>query len=466
MNVDLYKNIFFVGIGGIGMSALARYFNKKNKSVYGYDKTRSDLCMQLENEGIDIIYNDNASNILKEIYQSDTKETLIIYTPAIASYNNILQFFNDRSFDIIKRSEALGYISKDTYTVAIAGTHGKTTTSTMLAHILEASGNNPTAFLGGISHNYKTNFLFSESSNILIVEADEFDRSFLHLHANIAIITSIDVDHLDVYKDKNDLVLAFNQFVAQIKKNGFLLIEDSVKHEIEPNKRINIASYSTSSICDYYSENISCNNSKMIFDMKFCKNKFINNIESSITNIELNMPGKHNVSNAMSAIIVSSYLGVDKSNIKKAIKTFNGVYRRFDIHIDNKKLVYIDDYAHHPEEVLATINTTKKMYPSRKITVVFQPHLFSRTKDFANEFSVSLRDADDLVLLDIFPARENPIEGIDSYMLLNLCTNNEKEVCPKDSLIPLLKNKKIDILLTLGAGDVSTLVQPIKHMLN
>ena len=178
------------------------------------------------------------------------------------------------------------------------------------------------------------------------------------------------------------------------------------------------------------------------------------------------MPGKHNVSNAMSAIIVSSYLGVDKSNIKKAIKTFNGVYRRFDIHIDNKKLVYIDDYAHHPEEVLVTINTTKKMYPSRKITVVFQPHLFSRTKDFANEFSVSLRDADDLVLLDIFPARENPIEGVDSYMLLNLCTNNEKEVCPKDSLIPLLKNKKIDILLTLGAGDVSTLVQPIKHMLN
>ena len=459
MNVDLYKNIFFVGIGGIGMSALARYFNKKNKSVYGYDMTKSDLCIQLQNEGVDIIYNDNSSNIFQDIYQSDTNETLIIYTPAIPSDNNILQFFNDRSFEIIKRSEALGYISKDAYTVAIAGTHGKTTTSTMLAHILKSSGNNPTAFLGGISHNYNTNFLFSESSSILIVEADEFDRSFLHLHADIAIITSIDVDHLDVYNDKSDLLLAFNQFVAQIKLNGFLVIEDSVKHEIELNKQINIESYSTTSICDYYSENISCNNSKMIFDMKFCKNKFINNIE-------LNMPGNHNVSNAMSAIIVSSYLGVDKSNIKKAIKTFNGVYRRFDIHIDNKKLVYIDDYAHHPEEVLATINTTKKMYPSRKITVVFQPHLFSRTKDFAKEFSVSLKDADDLVLLDIFPARENPIEGIDSYMLLNLCTNNEKEVCTKDSLIPLLKNKKIDILLTLGAGDVSTLVQPIKHMLN
>jgi UDP-N-acetylmuramate--alanine ligase len=466
MNIDQYKNIFFVGIGGIGMSALARYFNKKNKSVYGYDMIKSDLCKQLEYEGIDIIYNDIISNIFNEIYQSDTNETLIIYTPAIPFDNSILQFFNDRSFKVIKRSEALGYISKDAYTVAIAGTHGKTTTSTILAHILESSGNNPTAFLGGISHNYKTNFLFSESSSILIVEADEFDRSFLHLHADIAIITSIDIDHLDVYKDKKDLLQAFNQFVAQIKINGFLLIEDSVKHEIEANKLINTASYSTSSICDYYAENISCNKSKMIFDMNFSRNKLINNIENSIKNIELNMPGKHNVSNAMSAIIVSSYVGIDKRNIKKAIKTFNGVYRRFDIHIDNKKLVYIDDYAHHPEEVLATINTTKKMYPSRKITVVFQPHLFSRTKDFANEFSVSLKDADDLVLLDIFPARENPIKGIDSYMLLNLCTNNAKEVCPKDALIPLLKSKKIDILLTLGAGDVSSLVQPIKHMLN
>ena len=458
MKLPSYKYIYLVGIGGIGMSALARYFNKKGKIIYGYDMKKSDLCIQLQNEGVCICYQDNLSLIPDEIRESKKNETLVIYTPAISCDNKILTYFKNAGFTFLKRAEVLGYISQESFTIAISGTHGKTTTSTILSHILKQSGKDITAFLGGISLNYNTNILIGNEKSILIVEADEFDRSFLQLHPDIAIITAVDSDHLDTYKDKNDLYLAFQKFASQVKEKGFLLIENSINIDFKTPYLGYKYRYSAKYDTDYFAKNINIKNGKTFFDFVV-----FNEIKEAI---ELSMPGIHNLSNAIAASAISCNLGLSFNNIVEGLKTFKGIKRRYEKHINTEKLVYIDDYAHHPEEVSTTIDTTKELYPFRKLIVVFQPHLYSRTKDLANEFADSLQRADDLVLLDIYPAREKPIIGIDSYMLLDLCENPKKEVCSKDKLLSILDNKDIDVLLTLGAGDIGTLVEPIKHMLN
>jgi UDP-N-acetylmuramate--alanine ligase len=464
MSFDLYKHIYLIGVGGIGMSALARYFNAKGKKVFGYDKVQSDLCIELENEGIAIHYNDKVSDIPYIIKDSEGTDVLVVYTPAIPNNSQILLFFINKGFKVLKRAEVLGLISKKSFTVAVAGSHGKTTTSTMLAHVLQQAGKENTAFLGGISRNYNTNLLLAEEDNILIIEADEFDRSFLQFHPDVAIITSVDVDHLDIYEDEKDLQLAFIQFASQVKE--LLIVEESIALDFVVADNLRTITYSTKSKADIFAENIRIQKGKMIFDMKGLAINSDVTLENKQKDIELQMPGEHNINNAIAASAVSAYLGLSYSEIRDGLTTFKGVNRRFETHIETDRIVYIDDYAHHPEEVSATIDTTKKLYPLRELIVVFQPHLFSRTKDFATEFAISLQGADDLVLLDIYPAREEPIIGVNSKMLLDLCENSKKELCKKEELLSVLEKKDIDILLTLGAGDIDSMVQPIKHMLN
>jgi len=466
MNLDLPKHIYLIGIGGIGMSALARYFNAKGKNVCGYDKAQSTLCKQLENEGIKIHYNDGVENIPQIIQNATYNEILVIYTPAIPKQNIELNFFSDKGFKLYKRAEVLGMISKQSYTIAVAGTHGKTTTSAILAHILQNAGKQTTAFLGGISKNYNTNLLLAEKGNILIVEADEYDRSFLQLQPDIAIITSVDVDHLDIYKNKEDLHVAFKQFVSQIKQKGVLLVEESIAIDFPVPEAGAKLSYSASTKADYYAENIKVKAGKMIFDMTALNIMPGMNCEKKQEDLELILPGVHNVSNAVAAAAAACYLGLSCEDVIQGLSTFEGIKRRFDVHINNKNLAYVDDYAHHPKEVSSTIIAAKQLFPDREITVIFQPHLFSRTQDFAHDFAESLSLANQLILLDIYPARELPIEGVNAKMLLNLCTNPRKETCSKEELLKVLEQEELDVLLTLGAGDIDTLVEPIKHLLN
>ena len=466
MNLDLYKHIYLIGVGGIGMSALARYFNSKGKMVSGYDKVKSELCIELETEGINIHYSDDVHEIPEPIKNAGFNDILVIYTPAISTENKVLSFFTNKGFKVYKRAEVLGMISKQSFTIAVAGTHGKTTTSTILAHILKQAGKDSTAFLGGISRNYNTNLLLADKGNILIVEADEYDRSFLQLHADIAIITSVDADHLDIYENKEDLEKAFVQFATQIKQKGLLLVEESVSIDFPVPEDGAKLTYSATKNADYYAENIKVKDGKMNFDLKALDIMPGMSYEQKQEGLEFILPGIHNVSNSIAASAVSCYLGLGCKDIASGLATFKGINRRFDVHLSTSKIAYVDDYAHHPEEVSATIGAAKQLFPQRDLTVVFQPHLFSRTQDFANEFASSLVGANDLILLDIYPAREKPITGVDSQMLLDLCTNPIKEVCSKEELLAVLKNKELDVLLTLGAGDIGTLVEPIKHLLN
>jgi len=466
MNIDLYKHIYLIGIGGIGMSALARYFNAKGKQVCGYDKVQSDLCEELEVEGIQIHYSDGMEAIPKEIKEATYNEILVIYTPAIPTDNVVLNFFKDKGFELHKRAEVLGMISRQSFTIAVAGTHGKTTTSAILAHVLYSAGKESTAFLGGISKNYNTNLMLAEKGNILIVEADEYDRSFLQLQPDIAIITSVDADHLDIYKDKEDLHVAFKQFASQIKQKGLLLVEESIAIDFPiPDQGVKLT-YSAVNKADYTAENIRVKEGKMVFDMKALDIMPGMTYEKNQTDLEFILPGIHNVSNAIAASAVACYLGLSCNDVVEGLATFKGINRRFDVHINTQHLAYIDDYAHHPEEVSATINAAKLLFPKREITVVFQPHLFSRTQDFSHESAKSLSLADQLILLDIYPAREEAIEGVSSEMLLDLCTIPKKETCSKQELLKILEGENLDVLLTLGAGDIGTLVKPIKHLLN
>jgi len=466
MNLDLYKHIYLIGVGGIGMSALSRYFNSKGKMVCGYDKVKSELCIELETEGINIHYSDDVNEIPEPIKNAVFNDILVIYTPAISSKNEVLSFFTNKGFKVYKRAEVLGMISKQSFTIAVAGTHGKTTTSTILAHILKQAGKESTAFLGGISRNYNTNLLLADKGNILIVEADEYDRSFLQLHADIAIITSVDADHLDIYENKEDLEKAFVQFATQIKQKGLLLVEESVSIDFPVPEDGAKLTYSATKNADYYAENIKVKDGKMNFDLKALDIMPGMSYEQKQEGLEFILPGTHNVSNSIAASAVSCYLGLGPKDIASGLATFKGINRRFDVHLRTSKIAYVDDYAHHPEEISATIGAAKQLFPQRDLTIVFQPHLFSRTQDLANEFASSLVGANNLILLDIYPAREKPITGVDSQMLLALCTNPIKEVCSKEELLAVLKNKELDVLLTLGAGDIGTLVEPIKHLLN
>ena len=465
MNLDLYKHIYLLGIGGIGMSALARYFNAHGKKVSGYDKCKTTLTEKLETEGISIHYKDDVSQISDEVKAAKFTEILIIYTPAIDENNTEFHFFKEKGITPLKRSKVLGMITRQSFTIAIAGTHGKTTTAALLTHILKNSEIDCTAFLGGLSKDFNSNLVLSKKGNIVIVEADEYDRSFHHLYPDVAVITSIDKDHLDTYENKKSLEIAFQKFASQIKQKGFLLVHTGVQTKFEKPEDGAKMSYSATEKADYYASNIGISNNKTKFDIGILDIFPGMAYKKKITNLLIDIPGKHNIENVLAASAVACFLGATCDNVNNAISTFKGIKRRFEIHLHSDKMTFIDDYAHHPKEVKVTIQATKELYEGKKIMVVFQPHLFSRTQDFADEFAESLSLADELILLEIYPAREKPIDGVTSQMLAEKCTI-KNEVCSKEQLISILEKKDFEVLLTMGAGDISTMVQPIKALYN
>lgn len=466
MNFDNIKYVYFLGIGGIGMSALARYFNAMGKSVSGYDKTKTPLTDELISEGINIHFEDNIDLIQSEARNSKP-ETLVVLTPAVPKEHSELKYFEKNEYIIKKRSEVLGAITEHAFTIAVAGTHGKTTTSSLIAHILKSSEVDCTAFLGGITQNYGTNLLLSEKLKmqkrkskikpIVVVEADEYDRSFLTLRPDIAVITSVDADHLDIYGDKKEMEKSYAQFASQVKEGGLLIVKKGVDKELGLDKNENKVTYSLQHSSDYYARKIAIKKAEYIFDAV--------TPEQAIRGMVLGIPGKHNVENAIASIAVAQRMNIFTGNIKNAMATFKGVKRRFEYHVKSDKLVYIDDYAHHPEELRACISAVKEMYPQKKVTGVFQPHLFTRTRDFTNEFARSLELLDELILLDIYPAREKPIEGITSEMLLEKVSTKNKKLISKKELVKEIKEREVEVLITLGAGDIDALVEPIKQEL-
>lgn len=450
MKLEHIHRVYLIGIGGIGMSGLARYFNKRGCVVAGYDRTPTSLTNELEAEGIKITFTDDASEIHPDFLVHDPG-TLVIYTPAIPSDSSIFNFFSNYDFVLRKRSQVLGIISEGSFTIAVAGTHGKTTTSSLIAHLLKDSGYDCSAFLGGIASNYNSNVLFGDN-NVMVVEADEFDRSFLTLHPDIAIVTSMDADHLDIYGDKNHIEESFRLFASQVKRSGKLIY----KYQL-PIKKEGISYGLNSSSADYTAHNIRIVDGTFIFDFK--------NGTKEIKNIELGIAGFHNVENATAAIIVGINLGIDDDKIKAALKSFRGVKRRFEYIFKNENQIFIDDYAHHPEELKACLNSVRHLYPNKKLTAVFQPHLYSRTRDFAEGFSEALGNCDELILLDIYPARELPIAGVSSEIIFNNVDLKNKTMCTKQELVQVLSDKHIEVLLTVGAGDIDTLVEPLRKML-
>ncbi len=443
----MVKNVYLIGIGGIGMSGLARYFHKRGCFVCGYDKTATALTAALIEDGMEISFTDDATTVPENFYQQK-EDNLIIYTPAIPADSEIFNAFKKRGIPLYKRSQVLGKLSEGMFTIAVAGTHGKTTTSTIIAHILTHSGYGCSAFLGGIATNYNSNVLFS-NNNVLVAEADEYDRSFLTLHPDISVITSTDADHLDIYGDDQQLKKSFNLFAAQLKPDGKLLKKYGL--DIKGGK-----TYGHNNTADCRYSNITIKEGAFYFDY--------HDENHQLTDIKINLPGKHNVENATAAIYVAFTLGLGADDIKNALASFLGVKRRFEFIHRSADKVYIDDYAHHPEELKACFDAARTLYPDRKLTVIFQPHLFTRTRDFAAGFLEVLNTVDELILLDIYPAREKPIEGINSDMLLKQITAPFKQKCGKEEVLHLWKNGLPELLLTVGAGDIDTLVQPLKNL--
>jgi len=448
MELENIKRVYLIGIGGIGMSGLARYFKKRGCVVCGYDKTITTLTSAMRNEGISVVYQDEEDNLKISFLENDP-ETLIIYTPVIPKDSKILNYFRSRGFTLKKRSEVLGIISKGMYTIAVAGTHGKTTTSSIIAHILKDSGYDCSAFLGGIATNYDSNVLFGDN-NTMVVEADEFDRSFLTLYPDVAIVTSMDADHLDIYGDRSHLVESFRQFVSQIKEGGRLIMKKGL--DLSGGK-----TYSANVLADIQAVNVKVKDGSFHFDFK--------NENIEIENIQLGLPGLHNIENAVAAIEVALHLGIEPEKIKTALASFLGVKRRFEYILKDPKLIYIDDYAHHPEELRACIKAVKTLYPSKKLTTIFQPHLYTRTRDFAEGFSEVLSMTDELIMLDIYPARELPIEGINSALILDKVSIESKQILSKEQTLDYIRMQKPELLLTVGAGDIDTLIVPLKEIL-
>ena len=461
MNILILDKVYFVGIGGIGMSALARYFHSQGMQVGGYDKTETELTKSLVKEGIEIHYEDN--NIPSWMLEAHNEKSLVVYTPAIPESNQELKYFKQNSFHVYKRAEVLGFVTQDAYTIAVAGTHGKTTTSTLLAHVLRSCNIDCTAFLGGVSSNYKTNLLLSKKGNIVVVEADEYDRSFLKLSPDVAVITSVEPDHMDIYRDKVDLNNTFQAFAKKVKQKGILLVNKHIDIDFEVPENGSLLTYSADIKADFMAHHLRIEEGQQVFDAQMLHLVPVEVCERRVESIKLKLPGKHNVENAMAAMAVAYQLGCQYEEMIEAVASFEGVKRRFDQYRGSGS-VYIDDYAHHPEEVRATLNAVHSLYPEQKITVVFQPHLFSRTRDFADEFAYSLSLADELILLEIFPAREKPIEGVDAEMLLSKVRLDAKKVLTKEALLDNLKTNKPSVLVTLGAGDIDQLVKPIKSI--
>jgi UDP-N-acetylmuramate--alanine ligase len=447
--------VYLIGIGGIGMSALARYYKYYGFYVAGYDRVKSTLVQELENEDISVHYEDDIDLIPKNC--KNAENTLIIYTPAVPKEHSELNYFLSNNFNVVKRSKVLGLIAAEKHTLAVAGTHGKTSTSTLLAHILTVAGNGCNAFLGGISKNYSSNLLLSDSK-YLVAEADEFDRSFLQLFPDAAVITATDADHLDIYGNVDEMRNAFGKFASQIKDNGTLIVKKGIEIEL-PKSNINIYTYSCNEPCDFYASNIQlCDDGCYSFDIHLHN--------QTICDCKLGVPGKINVENAVAATALAWTAGIDEQKLKDALAGFAGVKRRMDVRINTPKLTYIDDYAHHPEELNATITSIRNMFAGRRITAIFQPHLYTRTRDFADSFAKSLSLADELILLDIYPARELPIDGITSKIIFDSVQCNEKILCRKDELLNIVNTKEFDILITLGAGDIDLFVEPITEILN
>ncbi len=445
------KNVYFIGIGGIGMSAIARYYNHAGYTVSGYDKTPSKLTAKLEQEGISIHYTADISYIPKEI-----EDTLVIYTPAIPKDMEELVYVQQNGYRLIKRSRALGEIASSQKCMGVAGTHGKTTTSTLLSHLYTHSGTGCSAFLGGISKNYHTNLLLSKNP-VLVAEADEFDRSFLQLFPDIAIITSADADHLDIYGNANTLKEAFEEFASQIKPDGALILKKGVELDLS-NVKAKIYSYSYSEVADFYAANIQLqDNGHLVFDLVYPG--------GTIEGCTVGIPGWVNVENGIAAAAAALLGGIAPEKVKDGLATFQGVERRFDIHINTPEITYIDDYAHHPKELSSAISSIRNIFPGRKITAMFQPHLYTRTRDFAAEFAQSLSLADELVLLDIYPARELPIEGVTSEIIFKDVTVGNKVLLKKEEALEWLKGHQVDVFITFGAGDIDRLIVPIEEML-
>ncbi len=447
MNLNNIHNVYFIGIGGIGMSALARYFKFIGKNVAGYDKTETPLTKELGDLDISIHYKD-AIDLIPNGF-TETDNTLVVYTPAVPNSHSEYQYFLSKGFDIKKRSEVLGLITKDTFCFAVAGTHGKTTTSSILAHLLKETGTSFTAFLGGISEDFNSNFLF-EGTDYSVVEADEFDRSFLRLFPDVACVTSMDADHLDIYGDHDALKKSFQEFVARIAPGGKLFVRNGL-----PLKGI---TYGIEDDSDYCIRNLKIQHGTYIFDL--------HTPDATLSGVKFNKPGKHNLLNGLVAFAMAVQAGSPRHRLAEAMETFKGVQRRFSYKIKEDNFVFIDDYAHHPTEINAVYDAIGEMHPGKRVLAIFQPHLFSRTKDFADAFAESLSKFDSVVLLDIYPAREEPIEGITSQWLLGKIENPNKKLIEKSKIIDEIKSQNPEVLVTMGAGDIGLEISKIKKELD
>lgn len=459
MNILNYKLYYFLGIGGIGMSALARFFRHYGKQVAGYDKTESALTKQLVAEGIACSYEENPESFRQLLKIFKKEEILVVYTPAVPKEHSEYRFFVENGYTLLKRSQVLGEISDQFKTIAIAGTHGKTTTTTMVTHLLKSAGINCFSFMGGISKNYNTNLLLGDIDDKeawFVVEADEYDRSFLTLHPQIALITSADADHLDIYGDAGHVKEGYELFARQVRKGGTLVVKKNVDNDLSlTDKRL---IYSLNLNTEYCAQSVTIEAAQLTYD--------IQSPVEFIPRVSLGISGLHNVENSIAAVAIAQQLGIKGDVIKEALRSFSGVKRRFDYRVRNAKQVYIDDYAHHPEELRATISSVRKLYPGKKITGIFQPHLFSRTRDFADDFAASLDLLDACRLLEIYPAREQPIEGVSSSWLLGKMKIADKKVVSKQEVLDEIKNTSPEIVLTMGAGDVDSLIEPLEKILN
>ncbi|WP_243348913.1 UDP-N-acetylmuramate--L-alanine ligase [Parabacteroides sp. FAFU027] len=448
------KSVYFVGAGGIGMSALVRYFLAKGKKVAGYDKTATELTAQLIKEGADIHYEDNCSLIPAYCLEKET--TLVVLTPAVPHDHSELTYFRTNGFWMAKRAEVLGEITNTDRGICVAGTHGKTTTSSMTAHLLKQSPVDCNAFLGGILKNYNSNLMLSDKSDLTVIEADEYDRSFHWLHPYMAVITSSDPDHLDIYGTEKEYLKSFRIFTSLIKEGGCLIMKKGLKVEPDLKSSVKLYSYSIEE-GDFHAERVRIGNGTIVFD-------FVTPTET-IKDIELGVPVRINIENSIAAMALAWLNGVTGDDLRKGMASYRGAKRRFDFYLKSDNLVVLDDYGHHPEEVKASISSLKQLYPDRKITVIFQPHLFTRTRDFYVEFAEHLSLADELILLEIYPARELPIPGVSSEIIFEKVTSPKKTLCSKKELLNQLRGKEYDVVMTLGAGDIDTYIPQIIDIL-
>lgn len=455
MNTNTLKAVYFVGAGGIGMSALVRYFLSKGKAVGGYDRTASALTEKLRQEGADIHYEDNVALIPEVFLNPET--TLIVYTPAIPAEHKELTYFREHNFEIQKRAQVLGMITQTERGLCVAGTHGKTTTSTMAAFLLDNSHVKCNAFLGGISKNYGTNLLVSDQSDFVVIEADEFDRSFHWLTPYATVITATDSDHLDIYGTHEAYLESFRKYTSLIRPDGYLIIKKGIDLQPDVKEGVTVYTYSDKE-GDFHAENIRIGNGEIFFD-------FISPL-GNIKDVQLGVPVYVNIENGIAAMALAQIGGATAEEIKAAMPQFKGVDRRFDFKLKNDHIVFLSDYAHHPAEIKQSVSSLRMLYPDKKLTAIFQPHLYTRTRDFYKDFADSLSLLDEVILLDIYPARELPIEGVTSKLIYdNLRPGIEKTMCHKEDFIELLKTKKIEVLITLGAGDVDNYVTPIYELL-